>query len=70
MNSKLRELFVRYFKCKPSDIKSEITLKELRAQEWQIIEMAMEFEAIFNIPMDADKAISLKKVSDWELLIS
>ena len=69
MNSQLKELFTRYFKCTSSDITLESKLKDLGAKDWQIIEMAMEFESTFNIPMDADKALSMKKVSDWEKLL-
>jgi hypothetical protein len=69
MNANLKALVARYMKCRASDVTSEKTLKELGAQDWQIIEMAMEFETLFKVPMDADKAIALKKVSDWEELI-
>ena len=70
MKTKLQALMARYLKCKASDVTSDKTLKQLGAQDWQIIEMAMEFEAKFRVPMDADKALALKRVSDWEKLIS
>ena len=69
MNNKIRSLMVRYFNCKPTDVTTNTTLIALGAQEWQIIEMAMEFESVFGVSMDAEKALSLKKVSDWENLI-
>jgi hypothetical protein len=69
MNNELQLLMARYFKCKISDITLQKTLKSLGAVDWQIIEMSMEFELMFKIRMDADKALSLKKVSDWNSLI-
>lgn len=59
----------RSFDCSPDQVTSNATLSQLGAKKWQIIEMAMEFEDVFGVPMDADKALSLKKVSDWEKLI-
>lgn len=70
MNPRLKALMVRYLLCNPAEIEPHKSLKELGGHDWQIIEMAMEFETIFNVPMDADKALSLLKVSDWERLIS
>jgi acyl carrier protein len=70
MNSKLKEMMARYFKIKASEVNSSKTLKSLGAQDWQVIEMAMEFEDKFGVQMDADRALSLKKVSDWEKLIT
>jgi acyl carrier protein len=32
--------------------------------------MGMEFEAEFGVELEADKALSLKKVSDWEKLLT
>lgn len=51
------------------DVTPKKTLRELGAADWQIIEMAREFDTLFKVPMDADKATSLRKVSDWEKLI-
>jgi acyl carrier protein len=69
MNPDLKNLMVRYFKCKAKDVYPDQSLRSLGAENWQIIEMAMEFEDRFGIPMDADKALSMKKVSDWARLI-
>lgn len=70
MNKELQLLISRYIKCDISEITSDRELKSLGAADWQIIEMAMEFEMIFKVPMDADKALSLGRVADWEKLIT
>jgi len=69
MNAKLKSLMGRHFKCKASLVSPEKTLRSLGAHDWQILDMAIDFEVLFDVPMDADKALSLKKVSDWERLI-
>jgi acyl carrier protein len=69
IDNRLLELISRYLKVNPSKISSDTKLKDIGAQDWQIIEMAMEFEPIFKINMDANKALSLEKVKDWENLI-
>jgi acyl carrier protein len=70
IDNRLLELISRYLKVNPSKISSDTKLKDIGAQDWQIIEMAMEFEAMFKINMDADKALSLEKVNDWEELFN
>lgn len=40
------------------------------AADWRIVDLGMMVEAEFGIPMSADKALSLKTVGDWRVLLS
>lgn len=63
-------MMARYFKCRAADVEPDKSLAALGAKQSQIIRMAAEFEATFNVSMDADKALALKRVLDWDKLIN